>query len=48
MIDNIRVQVNERLERSLDMYYPIVFVDCVHIKIYRKQLVSGEAFYVAR
>lgn len=28
-------------------YYPILFVDCVHIKIHRKRSVASEAFYVA-
>src|SRR5574344_1114914 len=44
-------QVAEWLNRSLDSYYPILFVDCVHIKIHRKGMVlsaltplSGNAF----
>ena len=32
MMDSVRNQVNEWLERSLESYYPILFVDCVHIK----------------
>lgn len=31
----------------VESYYPVVFVDCVHIKIHRKRSVSSEAFYVA-
>ena len=34
-------------ERGLEEYYPVVFVDCVHIKIHRKRSVASEAFYVA-
>ena len=47
MVEYVRTQVNEWLERGLEEYYPIVFVDCVHIKIHRKRSVSSEAFYVA-
>ena len=47
MVDSIRDQVNEWLERGLEKYYPILFVDCVHIKIHRKRSVASEAFYVA-
>lgn len=47
MIESVRSQVSEWLDRSLEAYYPIVFVDCVHIKVHRKQSVSCEAFYVA-
>ena len=32
---------------GLEKYYPILFVDCVHIKIHRKRSVASEAFYVA-
>lgn len=39
--------VNEWLERGLEEYCPVVFVDCVHIKIHRKRSVATEAFYVA-
>ena len=45
MVECVRTQVNEWLERGLEEYYPIVFVDCVHIK--RKRSVATEAFYVA-
>ena len=43
----VRNDVNEWLERSLEEYYPMVFVDCIHIKIHRKRSVACEAFYVA-
>lgn len=47
MADSVRTQVNAWLVRSLESYYPVMFVDCVHIKIHRKHSVSSEAFYVA-
>lgn len=47
MVECVRTQVGEWLERGLDEYYPIVFVDCVHIKIHRSHKVATEAFYVA-
>lgn len=47
MVECVRSQVNEWLERGLESYYPVLFVDCVHIKIHRKRSVSCEAFYVA-
>ena len=47
MVECVRMQVNEWLERGLEEYYPVVFVDCVHIKIHRKRSVATEAFYVA-
>ena len=47
MVECVRTQVNEWLERGLEDYYPVVFVDCVHIKIHRKRSVATEAFYVA-
>ena len=43
----VRKDVGEWLERSLEEYYPVVFVDCIHIKIHRKRAVACEAFYVA-
>lgn len=46
MLDYIRDDVSAWLNRSLESYYPIVFVDCVHIKIHRKRSVDNEAFYV--
>lgn len=47
MVECVRTQVNDWLERGLEEYYPVVFVDCVHIKIHRKRSVASEAFYVA-
>jgi transposase-like protein len=47
MVDSIRSQVCDWLSRGLEEYYPIVFVDCVHIKVHRKRSVACEAFYVA-
>ncbi len=46
MLDYLRRDVTEWLERSLESYYPVVFIDGVHIKIHRKQSVDTEAFYV--
>lgn len=47
MVENVRTQVSGWLERSLEEYYPVVFVDCVHIKVHRRRSVASEAFYVA-
>ena len=47
MLEYVRKDVNEWLERSLEEYYPVVFVDCINIKIHRKHSVACEAFYVA-
>ena len=47
MVECVRTQVNEWLERGLEEYYPVLFVDCVHIKIHRMRSVATEAFYVA-
>lgn len=46
MLDYLREDVSQWLSRSLELYYPIVFIDCVHIKIHRKRSVDTEAFYV--
>ena len=46
MLDYLRKDVTEWLERSLESYYPVVFIDCMHIKIHRKRSVDTEAFYV--
>ena len=32
--------------KGLDEYYPIVFVDCVHIMVFRKKKAANKAFYV--
>ena len=42
----MRKDVGEWLGRSLEAYYPVLFIDCVHIKIHRKRSVDTEAFYV--
>lgn len=47
MVECVRIQVNAWLECGLKSCYPVVFVDCVHIKIDRKRSVSNEAFYIA-
>ena len=46
MIDYLRADVERWLNRSLESYYPIVFVDAIHVKIHRKRSVATEAFYV--
>lgn len=42
----MKKDVQEWLNRSLEEYYPVLFIDCVHIKIHRKRSVDTEAFYV--
>lgn len=44
MIDYVRNEVDAWLHHGLDAYYPIVFVDCVHIKVFRKKKAANEAF----
>ena len=46
MLDYLRKDMTEWLERSLEIYYPEVLIDCVHIRIHRKRSVDTEAFYV--
>ena len=46
MVEYLRKDVSEWLERSLERRYPIVFIDCVHIKVHRRHSVETEAFYV--
>lgn len=46
MIEYLRQDVDTWLGRSLEAYYPVVFVDAIHIKIHRKRSVDTEAFYV--
>lgn len=46
MIEYVRQEVSQWLVRGLDAYYPIVFVDCVHIKVFREKKAATEAFYV--
>lgn len=42
MLDYLRRDVTEWLERSLESYYPLVFIDCVHIRIHRKRSADAE------
>lgn len=37
--------VESWLERPLDKYYPVVYIDAIHIKV-RRDVVSTEAFYI--
>ena len=37
--------VDSWLERELDHYYPIIYIDAIHIKV-RRETVATEAFYV--
>lgn len=37
ILDYLRKDVTDCLERSLESYYPVVFIDCVHIKVHRKR-----------
>ena len=46
MIEYVRKDVSSWLSRSLEKYYPVVFVDCVRIKVHRSKKVASEAFYV--
>jgi transposase-like protein len=46
MIEYLRADVEQWLARSLESYYPVVFVDAIHIKVHRKRSVETEAFYV--
>lgn len=46
MIEYLRTDVDQWLNRSLESYYRVVFVDAIHIKIHRKRSVDMEAFYV--
>ena len=46
MIEYLRADVEQWLGRSLERYYPIVFIDAIHIKVHRKRSVETEAFYV--
>jgi len=46
MLDYIREDVSQWLCRSLEEYYPVVFVDGIFIKVHRKRSVDKEAFYV--
>ncbi len=46
MIQYMREDVSKWLDRPLERYYQIVFIDCVFIKVRRARSCSAEAFYV--
>ena len=46
MVECVRAQLNGWLEGGLEEYYPVAFVDCVHVKVHRKRPVAVEAFHV--
>lgn len=46
MIEYLRVDVEQWLTRSLEVYYPVLFIDAIHQKVHRKRSVEIEAFYV--
>lgn len=46
MLDYLRKNVTDWLERSLESYYPMVSIDCIHIKVHCKCSVDMEVFYV--
>lgn len=45
MFDSARDEVKEWLDRSLDSYYPIVYIDATYISTRRGDAVSKEAYY---
>jgi len=45
MIEWMREDVAEWLSRPIESYYPVVFVDAIHMKV-RRDTVQSEAFYV--
>ena len=45
MIDWMRKDVRDWLDRDLLAYYPIIYVDALHVKV-RRSSVANEAFYV--
>lgn len=46
MLQDVRKRVDKWRERKLEPYYPIVFVDCIHLKVRVDNTVACEAFYV--
>jgi putative transposase len=46
MIEYLRADVEQWLTRSLESYYPVLFVDAIHCKVHRKRSVETEAFYI--
>ena len=45
MIQWMRDDVRQWRQRPLEAYYPVLFVDCLHVKV-RRDTVATEAFYV--
>lgn len=45
MIDWMHLEVEAWNNRQLETYYPIVFIDAIHVKV-RRDTVQNEAFYV--
>lgn len=45
MIDWMRQEIGTWLERPLEAYYPVIFIDAIHVKV-RRPTVASEAFYV--
>lgn len=46
MIEGLRQEVDVWLKRPLECYYPVVYIDAVHVKVHRNKSVETEAFYV--
>jgi len=46
MLDGIREEVEQWIDRPLEEYYPIVLVDAIHVKVRSDNNVSTQAFYV--
>ena len=44
MLDYLHKDLTEWLERSLESYYPVVFIECVHIRIHRKRVSIRKPF----
>ena len=45
MADHAREEVSAWLERPLDSYYPILYIDCTFVPVRRAGAVTKEAFY---
>lgn len=45
MVDWMREEVTEWLQRPLETHYPVVFIDAIQVKV-RRDTVENEAFYV--
>lgn len=46
MLDYLCKDVTDWLEHSLENYSPVVFIDCIHIKVHGKRSVNTEALYI--